>query len=401
MMFTYNLSLEKMTFTRGVFFLGEKMKKIIALLCCSLLFGCNGPKVVNDATIIDRNVEVKESITEDFFEGSLIKPISLKENQNFNSVNEWYDNSTVIYSVENNGISSLYLKQLYSGQTDLFFQSEEFFVKIEANADHTLFAIQTLEKSGGSKVSVLNKMGKEVFVWSGVVDDLQFSWNPFKNDELILTKFLPSLQFEVYKVNVSKRIMTQVQVNNPFVQWTGNDQIGYLKWDQTEPKIDAPLYLKNLTTFKEEKWLEHCIMFFAHHNIVVAISVNPSNSTESLYSFYDSITGERIKDVNIPVLNTFSEAWWLPSHDYDKQKKLFYYMTPYRSGDITEYNEGFKLTMMSMDGSVEAEVLTTVPNNIPIKLSPNGEWCLLGQQLEKMINVTTKQVFDLITITTK
>lgn len=371
------------------------MKKIAVFVLCIILFGCDTPRVVNDATIIDRKTEDKQPVTNDFFQGGLIKPIPLKATQNFNAVNEWYDEGTIIFSVEEKGVSSLYLQHLFSGQTNMFYQSEDFFVRIEANTNHSLFALQTLEKSGKSKLIVLNQIGKEVYSWSGIAEDIQFMWNPFKSDELILTTFLPSLEFEVFNVNVSKKMKTQINVNNPFVQWTSVDHIGYLKWDQTEPSFDAPLYLVNLSLLKEEKWLEHCIMFFSLDSLVVAISVDPNNSKESLYSFYDSKTRAKVTELYIPVLNTFSEAWWLPSHDYDKEKKLFYYMAPYRSGDITEYNEGFKLNVLSMDGN-EEEVLTTVPNNIPIKISPDGNWCLLGQQLEQIINVTTKQIFNLV-----
>lgn len=371
------------------------MKRIIVIVLCFILYGCDTPRVVNDASIIDRKVIEKEPVSKNFFQGGIIKPISMKDSQNFNAVNEWYDQSTIIYSVEEKGISSLYLQHLFSGKTDLFFQSEDFFVKIEANSDHSLFAVQTLEKNGKSKLTVLNKIGREVYSWLGVVDDLQFMWNPFKNDELMLTTFLPSLEFELHNVNVSKRMMSQIHVNNPFVQWTSVDHIGYLKWDQTQPNFNAPLYLVNLSTLKEEKWLEHCIMFFSLDNLVVAISVDPRNGSQSLYSIYDSNTKSKVTEVHIPILNTFSDSWWLPSYDYDKVNKLFYFMTPYRAGDISEYNEGFKLNVLSMDGKTE-EVLTTVPTNIPIKLSPDGNWCLLGPQLEQVINVTTKQLFNLI-----
>jgi len=55
--------------------------------------------VVNDASHIKRNAEEKGVISKQFFSKSSIQPIAMTENQDFYSINEWYDEDTVIYSV--------------------------------------------------------------------------------------------------------------------------------------------------------------------------------------------------------------------------------------------------------------------------------------------------------------
>lgn len=372
------------------------MRKLFVVIICFFIYGCSTPdRVVNDASYIKRNGEEKSVVSKQFFSKSSFQPIAITENQDFYSINEWYDDDTVIYSVGEKEISSLYLHNLLTGKRDLFYQTNEFISKIQANADHSLFAIQTLEQSGDSHIRILDKIGKEVFSWDNKIEDLQFMWNPYEPDELVITEFLSYMDFQLMKVNVGTKDVAKIPVNNPFVQWTSQDELGFLNWDQNEPSLDAPLLLYNLRTLQEEKWLESCIMLFTLKDVVITVSLDNQDSDKSLYTFYEAKTRKKLTETYIPVLNTFSEGWWIPSFDFDEDKKIFYYMKPKRAGDISEYNEGYELTALSIDDQKE-EVLMTIPNNFPIKLSPDGQRCLIGQQLEQVINVSNQQLTNLI-----
>ncbi|KEF38728.1 hypothetical protein M670_01939 [Schinkia azotoformans MEV2011] len=375
---------------------GEEMRKLFVVIICFFLYGCSTPnRVVNDASYIKRTTEEKSIITKQFFSKSSFKPIAMAENEDFYSINEWYDEDTVIYSVGEKEMSSLFLHNLLSGKRNLFYQTNEFITKIQANSAHSLFAVQTLEQSGDSHIRILDKMGKEVFSWDNKIEDLQFMWNPYEPDELVITEFLSYMEFQLLKVNISTKDITEIPVNNPFVQWTSRDELGFLNWDQNEPSLDAPLILFNLKTLKEEEWFKNCIMLFTLKDVVITVSLDNNDLNKSLYTFYESKTRKKLTEVHIPILNTFSEAWWIPSFDFDEDKKIFYYMKPKRAGDISEYNEGYELTALSIDDQKE-EVLMKIPNNYPIKLSPDGQQCLIGQQLEQVITISNQQMTNLI-----
>lgn len=375
---------------------GEEMRNIFIVIICFFLYGCSTPnRVVNDASYIERNGEEKSVISKQFFSKSSIQPITMTENQDFYSINEWYDEDTVIYSVGEKKMSSLFLHNLLSGKRNLFYQTNEFITKIQANSDHSLFAVQTLEQSGDSHIRILDKIGKEVFSWDNKIEDLQFMWNPYEPNELVITEFLSYMDFQLLKINVRTKDVTEIPVNNPFVQWTSRDELGFLNWEQNEPSLDAPLVLFNLRTSKEEEWLKNCIMLFTQKDVVITVTLDDKDLNKSLYTFYESKTRKRLTKTYIPILNTFSEAWWIPSFDFDEDKEIFYYMKPKRAGDISEYNEGYELTALSL-GDQKEEVLITIPNNYPIMLSPDGKLCLIGQQLEQVINISTQQLTNLI-----
>lgn len=372
------------------------MRKFFVVIICFFLYGCSTPdRVVNDASHIKRNAEEKGVISKQFFSKSSIYPIDMTENQDFYSINEWYDENTVIYSVGEKEMASLYLHNLLSGKRDLFYQTNEFIAKIQANANHSLFAVQTLEQSGDSHIRILDKIGKEIFSWDNKIEDLQFMWNPYEPDELVITEFLSYMDFHLLKVNVRTKDVAKISVNNPFVQWTNRNELGFLNWDQNEPSLDAPLLIFNLKTLEEEEWLEHCIMLFTLKDVVITVSLDNGDLNKALYTFYESKTRKKLTETYIPIINTFSEAWWIPSFDFNENKKIFYYMKPKRAGDISEYNEGYELTALSIEDQ-EEEVLMTIPNNYPIKLSPDGRLCLIGQQLEQVINISNGQLSNLI-----
>lgn len=369
-------------------------KLLVVIICIVVLYGCSAPdRVVNDASFIKRSG--KEKIAPKQFH-RVLKPITPQESQEFYTINEWYDENTVIYSVGVNGLSSLYLHNFLTGKKALFYQTEEFISKVQANSNHSLFAVQTLEQSGTSHLRILDKKGKEVFHWSDNIEELQFMWNPYEPNELAVTEFLANLDFQLLKVSVSTKKVEKIPVNNPFVQWTSKDELAYLNWNQNGPSLVAPLMLYHINTKVEEKWLERCILFFSMKDIMLAISLDDKgNQNQSLYTFYDLETRKALTRIKIPVLNTFSESWWVPSLDFDYDRKLFYYLKPKHAADITEYNEGYELRVLSLQDKDE-EVLADLPDNLPIKLSPDGEWCLIGQQLEQVLNLSNKKITNLV-----
>ncbi|WP_102345597.1 hypothetical protein [Bacillus sp. Marseille-P3661] len=371
------------------------MKKALIIVVCIFIVGCTSPReVVNEAPPSKVKLVKKNSISKHFIEEGSIKGISMNKGE-FYGVNEWYNNHTIIYSVGDNGITSLYLHNIHTGQKDLFYQTENFLISIKANNDNSRFAVHTVENSGKANLTILDSLGNIVYSWSELVDEIQYRWNPYKSDEVILTTFLPFLQFEVIAIDINNGESRQIPVKNPFVQWINESKIGYLNWNQNEPSIYAPLYIVDLNTSVEQIWIEKCIMFFSLYNTVVTISVDEDKLDHSLYSFYDGETGNKIKDIYIPILNTFSEAWWIPSYDFDRNRKLFYYLEPKYAADISEYNEGYQLKTISIHED-KTEVLTTVENNVPIKLSPDGSYLLMGQQLEQIIQLSSKQVLNLL-----
>ncbi|HHY73022.1 MAG TPA: hypothetical protein GX497_07335 [Bacillus bacterium] len=332
---------------------------------------------------------------EQFFANEGLVPITTTAKQDFYTINEWYDNHTVIYTVGEKGTTSLYLHNIITGKKDLFYQTEEFISKVQANSNYSLFAIQTFEQSGVTHIRIINKIGREVFSWSDKIDELQFMWNPYESNEMVVAEFLANLDFQLLKIRVDTKKVEKIPVTNPFVQWISKDEIGYLNWNQNEPSIEAPLLLFNMNTNTEEKWLTNCIIFFSLKDIMMTVSIDENDLYQSLYTFYDSKTRKKLTALHIPVLNTFSEAWWIPSFDYDEENKLFYYMKPKRAGDISEYNEGYQLTVLSLANNKE-KVLETFSDNLPIKLSPDGQWCLIGPQFEQVLNASSRKITRLV-----
>lgn len=374
---------------------GEEMKKLFVAIIVFLINGCDvSDRVVHDAPYLKRSGENKIAISEQFLTNNDFKPIVIPEGQKFYSVNEWYNQDTVIYSVGESGGSSLYLHKINTGERSLFFQSEEWIGKIEANIDNSLFAVQTIEKNGTSHLRILNKMGHEIFTRSSKIEELQFLWNPYAPNELIVTEFLPNFDFRLFKINVTEKEIYQIPLEHPFVQWISKDELVYLDWNQNEFTLEAPVFLYNLKTLENKKWLDSSIMLFSMKDIIASVTMIKSDYQQSRYTFYDAKTRTKRTEINIPVLNTFSEAWWVPSFDFDEKKQLFYFMKPNRAGDIAEYKDGFQLTALTMDGK-EVELIN-VTGNVPIKLSPTGDWCLIGNQLEQVLNISDQQIYNLV-----
>lgn len=123
--------------------------------------------------------------------------------------------------------------------------------------------------------------------------------------------------------------------------------------------------------------------------------MNSSSATESNYRFYDSMTRSNISKLQVPILNTYSEQWWIPNHTFDYQTTTFYYMKPDNSGDLYHYNDGYSLMAFDLLTETERKILN-FDQDLPLRLSPNGRWLLVGYQLEKVIDLESHDIHSLL-----
>ncbi|WP_216829999.1 YqgU-like beta propeller domain-containing protein [Alkalihalobacterium elongatum] len=312
----------------------------------------------------------------------------------FVEISEWYDSQTILLLKDENAVSYIDKINLNTGEISEFFQSEEPIFSVEANYDHSYFAIQTSTYDLTAPLYFINKEGEVVYKLSEIGEDFSLFWNQYDRDELIIISFLPDWEFDVYRLNLKDGRLVQLDLEKMYFQWLNEDEVAFLEWSSFAPSFFAPIYKYNLETNHTEEILEEVIAFVTFgENILVAISVDSLDAEMSLYQFYKN--NNPIGELQIPTLNTYSEQWWIPFHQYDSSEHLFYFLRPLYSGDFFSYDAPFELTQFNVETGTEQKILD-LELQAPIKLSPNGNWMLYGNQYEWLIDLTNKEVHSLI-----
>ncbi|WP_078428815.1 hypothetical protein [Alkalihalobacterium alkalinitrilicum] len=306
----------------------------------------------------------------------------------FVEISGWYDSQTILLLRDENAISYLDLVNLKTSETVEFFQIDEPILSVEANYDYSYFAVQTSTYELTSPLYFINKEGELVYSLSEVGEEFSLFWNPYNHDELIIISFLPDWDYDVYRLNLKEEKLVQLDLEKMYFQWINVDEIAFLEWASFAPSFYAPIFKYNLNTNETEKFLDEVIAFFTFADtILVAVSVDSLEAENSIYQIYQN--EDMIGELEIPTLNTYSEQWWIPFHEYDANEHLFYYLKPLYSGDFFSYDAPYELTKYNVETGTEQKVVD-VDLQSPLKLSPDGKWMLYGNQYEWLINLTNK-----------
>ncbi|MFD1781301.1 hypothetical protein ACFSFW_21825 [Fredinandcohnia salidurans] len=361
-----------------------------------LLAGCNShqPFDTSDApNSRNKNVTKGPVPTEFFGENQEVQPLELR-GEEFNSVGEWYDDESILYVTDDNGISKIYKYHLFTGEKELFIQTSAPVLTMKANEDHSMFLIHTSDSQNMAKLTAVDKEGTVQFEWEINSFDLFYSWNPYHPSEVFVTSFLEDWSFQTHLVNIQAEEKTKFEVFQPFIQWVSPNTISYLKWDQNELDYFAPLYSYHLDTKTEGLLFEDIISFSTFKDLLVTYELIQGEEAFAKVGLYNPEKNKKLYEFEMPLLSDYSK-WYIPSADYVVEQKKFYSFQPYSNGAFDTYGEKFELVSYDISTRKEEVILEKVDDQ-PLNFSPNGFLCLYGFQFEKIIDMRTKKITDLV-----
>ncbi|MEH7380001.1 hypothetical protein V7138_05920 [Bacillus sp. JJ1533] len=361
-----------------------------------LLAGCNShqPFEISDAPKSSNKNVSKGRVPAEFLgENKKLQPLDL-QGENFNSVGDWYDDESILFVIDDNGISKIYRYNLFTGEKQLFLETSAPVLTMKANEDHSLFLIHTSNSQNQAKVTAVDKTGTVQYEWTADSFDLFYSWNPYNTKQVFVTSFLEDWSFQTHLLDIKEQRSTKYEVFQPFIQWINSNTISYLKWDQNALDFFAPLYSYHLNTKTEGLLFEDIISFVAYKDLLITYELVQDGDSEAKIGFYDPEKNKQLHEYKMPLLSDYSK-WYIPSADYVAAQKKFYSFKPYSTGALDTYGEKFELVSYDMSTGKEEVILEKVDDQ-PLNFSPNGFLCLYGFQFEKIIDLKTKTIEDLV-----
>ncbi len=365
---------------------GEKVKWILSSLFVTvcLLTACTSGQLESQpspARLSDQ--PQKRDVPASFFTGSSIVPISAASS--FTEVSTWYNDQSILYLQEHDEKSSLHVHHLFTGVTSLFFEIEGWIVDVAPNVDYSLFAIQTINQQNEATLFILDQNGETKMTIEEFGEDYTVYWNPYDQEQFMMMAYLPNWEFDVFLVDANTKETSQIELEQSYVQWLSETNVAYIKWDELEPSYEAPLYQFNVETGEEELWKEHVIAYMSFPDqISLTVSVESVYDLYSIYTFYEN--QEEIRQIEMPILNTYSEQWWIPFYTYNPEERIFYYLRPKYSGDYFSYNDGYELIAYNVLADSE-EQLDVMQSHEPMSISPEGDYLLIGNRFEQLYKI--------------
>ncbi|WP_144476265.1 hypothetical protein [Cytobacillus oceanisediminis] len=328
------------------------------------------------------------------FLGSEVIPIKLGVQEEFSKASGWLSNTEILYiSNKNESSSILYSYSLITGQSTMLYKSGQPIITAEISPKKDKVMIHSSASEEGV-LTVIDLSGKELY--SGKIEsyELTFEWNPFNDELLIVSAFTEEWDFNTYLLDLKENSLKELQLPEPFVRWISEDMLVYQQWDENEISLKAPLKSFSISGNHSKTLLEDVYQFDSLGKYLLTIEVaEGENPGLGLYTF----TREGIHSagsLTAPLLTSFS-GWVVPFYDLMDDGKAFMYLRAKEQGEADLYDGGFDLMRYQFGEDKEEMVFSELANE-PLSCSPSGEMCLYGFQLERVMNIDTKEIIELV-----
>ncbi|MDR6122373.1 hypothetical protein QFZ87_001970 [Bacillus sp. SLBN-46] len=325
-------------------------------------------------------------------EADLKLPISIPEGE-FYMLGGWLSDTEVLYITNLEQTSSVYRYDLLSGKSKLIYKSEYPIVTVKISPSKKNILIHSSPSSYEGVVTIIDQNGSEQMKQSFASYELDFEWNLFNESQILVTKFDEDWNFQLSLLDTSKSKTVELTLPQPFIKWKDEKNVAYLNWDENTPSLFAPLIFRSIETGKEKTILPEVIQFSTFPDLLMTVSVKKDDSTMAAYTFFDKEMKESFT-FSIPQLTKFSD-WLVPFYDYSKNRGQFITFEPLRSGEVDSYTEGFELVSYNIKKK-KRELIMEHLDNEPILFSPSGNALLYGNRFEKVIDLKTKEIYELI-----
>lgn len=305
----------------------------------------------------------------------------------------WLSETEVVYITNLEQTSSVFQYNLFTGKSELIYESKNPIVNVQISPSKKYLLVHSSPSSYEGLVTIIDSKGKEQIQKSFPSYELVFEWNPYNESEILVSNFAEDWSYQLFLLDMKKAITAEVFLPQPFIKWMNGKEFGFLDWDQENLSLTAPLIVKESENGSEKTVTQSAIQFSTFHDLLMTVTVNEHDQTMADYSFFDKEL-KKFFVFSIPQLTNYSD-WLVPFYDYNEQRRQFITFKPLTSGEMDTYSDGFQLESYDLKGK-SSKLITEGLDNEPINFSPSGEALLYGYQFEKIIDLNSKKIFELI-----
>jgi hypothetical protein len=362
------------------------------MLVISLILLLSACQSKDDRLVSHFDVDNKNPLSREDY--SITKPKKLMHDVKLESVYGWLDKNSILYGARQKGEkqSELMVYHAKTGKQEVFYRPNGEIINVSISPSKKFILIHTSAGTHKAHLDFLNSNGQKQFAVSIESAEVDFSWNPFNDGRLFLTAFSADWSYRTYLIDIMDEKLESIDLPQPFAQWASKSKLLYLDWDDNERALTAPLSEYDLDNEKTRTHMLGVIAFQQVNDALMAIQVKGEKPDEANYTFFTN-DKTHISSFSVPLLRNFSE-WVIPKYDYSQKTHSFYTFVPEKTGDANQYDGKFNLIEFNWETG-KTEYLFKGMENQPISCSPDGNLCLYGHQLERIINLKEKKIYQL------
>ena len=304
----------------------------------------------------------------------------------------WLSNSEILTVKDEGGVTSFFIYNLYDGTSKKIYEVNSSYVTASISPDMKKIFIHSSPASYSAQVTIIDATGEIQFQKDVPSYELTHSWNQFSEDVLLMTSFSEDWSFQVFEINLENKTMNPIEVEQPFVQWQSESSILFQDWSSNELSVSAPLISQNILNNEKKMIVEDSVHFNQFDGSLLSVH-SGEDRMPFTYQFIDT-NGEIQSEFTVELLSRYSD-WLIPYYDMiEKDGRLITFVAN-EPGAFDTYTGTFSLKSWDTVSGKENVLFEDLPLE-PIQCSPDGGFCLYGNQLEKVIDLKKPNIIQLL-----
>lgn len=305
--------------------------------------------------------------------------------ENFDRVVGWITNEEILYVTRQKSQSSLRIYDTEKGESKEVTKISEPILEVRIHPDFTKLAVVTSSNSLSATIHIFSVAGEKIDELTIESSEIYWDWNSTNNDQLFFSAFYEDWTFDSFVYSSNTKKLNRIETKDPFGKWAYDSAIQTINWPENDALSGGSLRQFNSETMSFQDSADTTIIYvesYKESNLIVRIS---EDHQKFLYTLTNSKDGESTQ-FELPAISNYSQ-WFVP--------------------EVEWLDDGSIVTLEAKDSGL----MDTIPNDFtvvylnhevktsiwegryePLTCSPSGHACLIGMELEGMLEVGSNEL---------
>lgn len=323
-----------------------------------------------------------------------VNQIPLPKNE-FRKIIGWTSSEEVIVHAGDMEGDSLYLFNVFTGAFDLFYESDSFILAADIISEEDQLIIQ-LVKDADSSLVVLDFAGKvlqQKEIDSNGFADLNV--NQQNPNSVFVSYYIGENDTAVYHWEISTNEYTSVESTSLNPQWYSEHLYLFVDNEDDFSLETGNLYMGDIRNGEVLLLNAQVSDFYLHEDTFIAFTSSDFNDQEILLSYQYPF----LVDVGFMIAPkvTMNGRINFPYLTQAARDSAIYGVFTKESVALESEAGQFEFGKLNFETG-QVEPVVTVQENLPISISEDGQYCLIGWGYERLIDIENQQIHPLIAL---
>lgn len=338
-----------------------------------------------------RGEDEKVTQDEEIATETVVHQIPLPKNE-FRKVIGWTSPEEVVVHAGDTEGDSLYLFNIFTGAFDQFYESDSFILTADIIREEKKMIIQ-LVKDANSSLVVMDLTGKvlqQKEIESNGFADLNV--NQQNPNSVFVSYYVGENDTAVYHWDISTNEYTSVESTSLNPQWYSEHLYLFVDNGDDFSLETGKLYMGDIRTGDVLLLNAQVSEFYLHEDTFISFTSSDFNNQEILLSYQYPF----LVDVGFMIAPkiTLNGRINFPHLTQAERDSAIYGVFAKESVALELETGQFEFGKLNFETG-QIEPIIEVPENIPISISENGQYCLIGWGYERLIDIENQRIHPL------